>query len=693
MSISGNTNLASTTLNTATNTASVDGTNVLGDGTEGTFLFTLDDPSIGELSFGDASVTANTSLINMQVNAAEDANEIASAEAVTTIGNPDALLADSRGLITSSVTTDGNRGDALATGNTATNMVSQNGAANLDTSAALANLQLNEIEVSADSTLNMALELTSGPGPAHFNSSISMSDNINLAQGTANAAQNSMEISGTNIAGPVSPLGSGIAFLSDGPSNITGIDDEAEDLLGGEVAAVGSAAVSNQQWSLEDVSADATTSIVTSDSSGGILDTSMVQDDNLTIAEASGNISGVNGAEHTVSVTGTNIDGAAVALSDQVGTGDVSANATVGIANNIEAFVGGLEASEVSISGNQTGAFATQNDAVTSVNVAGTSITGSEIDNFAGLGAGTTPAGGDDIGFSGSVTVGDNLVLGQQDSEGTITSEVDVSGNVDANTVETPGIDGSSIAVDGNIGESSAAANRARNSLTLNAETTLAATGALGNVQTSSSDVTASTVMDLGVGNNASTSGSSVSIDGNTGIARARGNTSTNTMAVSAGSGIDTETNIDGATAAVGGISSSTVNSDQGSVARADYAVLNGQSNSGDVTANVTGSFGSVDNTGMINSSSVSVSGNTFAANAIGNSATNELSASVRGNSGTSMAMVNRQANSGDVTARANGAGSSISAGNMSSSSSSVSNNRVSARAVGNSAVNRLSRD
>lgn len=719
VSISDNTTQATTTLNAAENTVDVSGVNVLSldDSDPGQALFNLDVATTGGgFSFGDAVSIAQATLSNVQIASESDPSDIASASAVMNIGNTDALVADTNGLTSSSIEVDGNQAQASVTGNTATNAVSQNGDSTLDAASVLASIQYGDIAIDADSRLDARLDLSSASSlPPHSNASVSMSDNINVASGTSNVAQNRVAASGTNIDGPVSPAGSGIAFmgeLTDNSSVLGGLDEY-------DIGAVGSSVASNLQFSDADVTADAVTNILHQDTAidSGIASTAMVQDGNLTIAEATGNLSGPNTRRtaderaarifgDTIGIEGVNVSGAAVALSYQEGNGDISADATVDIVNNM--LGNGLGASSASLSGNQTAAYATQNDATMSVGVDGTSIAGIESDNFAGFGSGSTQVDGQTVSVNGLASVGDNLVMGQQRSIGeTVSSDVDmtVEAHRDIPASVTPSggvIVNSSLSLVDNIAESNAAGNRASYSLSLNASSALTATGAVSNAQFNSAGVTATATMESLITNGTSQlddlASSSALIGDNTVVARARGSVGTNILNVAAGSGINTGTGITNATAgtATGGsnsVSTSTVNVTQGTLAHADYAVMNAQENTGPINARVTDSRGEILNTGGAGYSSVRVSGNVMSADAVANSATNRITTTAMNNGGTTYGLANSQVNSGNVSSRVSNGSFGVSSGSMMNSSSSISGNSITARAVGNSAVNRIGRN
>lgn len=729
VSMSGNTNLAETALNTATNSITQTATNIYGPGA-GIAYVTVDpagDPTFFDI--GTLTVSSAASLSNIQAGSGADD---ATAEALLAIHNTDDLsVIDNTydALVASGVTVEGNRVDALVSGNTATNSVTQSGDSSVNVSAGLSNLQISENLIDADSTLDIGLSLTQNTAATAIgieNSSVAVTENVNVARGTGNIARNSVAVSGTDINGPVGSDSAGFALLGTLDTPVGPV------IVADEVAAVGSAVAVNQQYSLEDVTAEARTTLSFSDTSNRVSDSSIVQDNNLTLAEATGNLSGRAAdasAVTTIDIDGTTVAGAATALSYQEGEDAVEAVAVTNLGtlltNSGLANGNGLVRSMVSLSGNQTGAYATMNDATTIVSVSGSTIEGSEITNFGGLGDGSAQVNSNPIEFVGGAVVGDNVLMSSQVADGSVDSSATLNAlSLDGSTglVQLLGdVVASNLKLNDNFTQSSAAANRATNNLSLSADTSLEATGTVANIQGSSAAVTSIALMQGGIvnaGDLPATPGgtfpyglgaaelrlSSVEVDNNATQAVARGNTATNLLNASSAAGIATGTTFTEASAVIGQAYTTTSGSpvtidDGGILARADYAMLNAQTNTGPVTARVDGSFGGVLNSGAVDRSSLSVSGNSLAADAIGNYAGNTINVAAGTPNSTPMASIaSAQINAGNVTATAVGgsttfgqfAGSGALVGSLARSSVNVTGNSVSARAVGNSVVNRI---
>jgi hypothetical protein len=80
-----------------------------------------------------------------------------------------------------------------------------------------------------------------------------------------------------------------------------------------------------------------------------------------------------------------------------------------------------------------------------------------------------------------------------------------------------------------------------------------------------------------------------------------------------------------------------------------------------------------------------------MSADAVGNSVSNLITTTSMNNANTTYGLANYQMNSGNVTSRISDGSFGVVGGAMNNSASSVSNNTISARSVGNSAVNRIS--
>jgi hypothetical protein len=268
--------------------------------------------------------------------------------------------------------------------------------------------------------------------------------------------------------------------------------------------------------------------------------------------------------------------------------------------------------------------------------------------------------------------------------------------NQELGTATVTGIQDSSVSMSGNSATSQAMSNIAQNTLNLNALANISATGALNNAQFNLADANANTTGQVttaltsnGIGID-TVSGSSVMLNSNTFTASARGNEASNALNVQVGASYASDF-LSGSQALVN------VTSPTAARATGAYVVLNNQENGGAINATVTGSVGAAfDNAdsalASLNGSTVSVSGNTFTANAVGNFAMNSISASVRPGGTAPMAITNVQDNFGSITATASNVtmGVTLASGLASGSTSTIGGNSIRSSAIGNSVSSRI---
>ncbi|MEI5677094.1 MULTISPECIES: beta strand repeat-containing protein [unclassified Mesorhizobium] len=493
-------------------------------------------------------------------------------------------------------------------------------------------------------------------------SSISVSDNVTAGSVTGNAASNALKIAATDISTGSDLVASTAGSLS-------------ADVIG----AVADHALSNVQ----EVAGEEGAAYIASRVHGAFtIDTAegaTIAGSSLTISDNTQSATAVaNTAGNVLSLDGTNISAGSALASDQWG------DAIVEAFSNLEIFApAAVSGSTVEISGNINTALGVINDATNTLAVTGT--------NIASVGtAGEGVLTGDLATGLWSAT-GDHVLSNRQ----TAYTAVEASAltqiyNEDGIAAETSGLNNSSLTVSGNRTVSEASANRADNKLTLDAASTLSANGGIVNRQDSEAAVSALSATLAGVAlagdaTSAALDNSSVKVDGNSTTSLARGNAATNVLNAVAGSSYGASTAGAGSSVGAGGLE-----------ARANAAVLNGQTNSGNVSAVSIATVYAValnGTTGIANGS-VSVSGNQIASEAYGNSAVNKVSLSGL-NTGTSSAAVSSyQANSGAITASVTQAALGVlGTGTVGGSSLGVKGNTISASAVGNSVSNAIRRN
>ncbi len=401
-----------------------------------------------------------------------------------------------------------------------------------------------------------------------------------------------------------------------------------------------------------------------------------------------------NIGENALDLEGNAIAAGSVLVSRQGGDAVVSA------ASGMHVFApAAVESSSVDMSSNTNTALGVLNDATNASTVSGTSVDTLDATRAA---AGET----DNAGLSFDVADGlagnaDHLVQNLQEAATSVASSAETSlYNVDGAATATSGLVGSSLTASANVTYSEASANRATNSLALNGGSSLSATGGISNLQVSSAGATAEATASLGLtlaGDGTATpdptaalAGSTVTVEGNSTEALARGNRAVNTLSAVAGAGYATSTGTQSAGAGAGSGNAGAV---------ATYAALNVQDNGGTVTARsanatyqITLNADPSSNPGVTDGR-VSLGGNSVVAQALGNSAVNRVTLAGL-NTGTPTAgIASSQTNSGGITASVtDGSIAMASTGLAGGSSFSVGGNSVSASATGNSVSNAIAR-
>lgn len=409
---------------------------------------------------------------------------------------------------------------------------------------------------------------------------------------------------------------------------------------------------------------------------GGLDDTisnsSLSVSDNSAYSESIGNT-----VANSLSVAGTDMDNGptsgALGSSQDSGTSTITAFSDMEVVSNAVS-----SGSTVDVDGNTNNALAVSNNASNTLTASST--------NSASSGQATADS---------AVAVGDNA-LGDasfalnnaQAAYGSLTADARTSvTNVEAIDTETTGIVDGSVSMSSNVTRAEATVNRAANTLSVGADADLGSTAALVNQQYSNADAQAlaSSNIALAVHGDATdpvqtVRGSSAAVEGNMTIALARGNSTSNMLNYTSGSTYSAQqTN-----ATLSGASSSAVG---------DAALFNDQQNAGLVSAVATASNRIVLNSqnaptaaGVLNGT-VSNSNNTVAAYAYGNSASNTVMLSALNTGMANVAVGNQQLNTGNVTAGANVTFAISSNGLVTASSMQNSGNAASATAIGNSSV------
>ncbi len=488
IAVNGNSIAGSVTGNSATNSVSV-AANSVPDGSS--YLWTE-----GVVDGLNTEVLADHMVSNVQV--VGEASLDSTVYGTFAIDMPD----EASDISDSSLTVDGNSQSARAVANTASNSIDLE-ATNTASGSALASNQFSEASVSALSNVDIFAPVASD------NTSVSMSDNTNLAVGVINDVTNRVTVDTTNAEHATVTVHSLLV-----------VDAVDEDMT-----AYGDHVLLNQQVAVTSANADAVSTIYNQDgtflSTDGITDGSVTISGNRTTSEAS-----ANRASNTLSANaGASMDAAVGLVNAQVSYADVTSTATTsagvtlaGDALNTDAAVDG---GSVTLGSNTTSALARGNAATNVLNYS------------AGANYGT-PGGIFDVaatttGLETASVDARAAVLNVQYNDGSVSaSSTDASYVVALNSdaAPAPGITNATIGVIGNSVSATAYGNTARNALSVAPLNTGMPSASIGNVQFNEGPVTASvTTVTYGITSGlGAVAGSSLQASGNQVTATAIGN-------------------------------------------------------------------------------------------------------------------------------------------------------------------------
>ncbi|MDB5575235.1 MAG: hypothetical protein JWR80_411 [Bradyrhizobium sp.] len=607
----------------------------LGGGVVGTALTT---PA------GNASVTAAFSVQNVQ-----DYGK--GSIFASSIGVPAGL--EVGGTVSGSVLkADGNTSLVAATGNSADNAATLD-ATTIATSAGVNNLQTGDGNVTVSmGDADHRAGATISPVTSVTDSHVAVTNNKVTGNATANSSTNSLAVTADTLLD-----GSGHSDAQGGP-------------IGDGYGAAATFALANEQKTGEPSNDGSTTPTIAANILGRFAVTgdgradqsSLTSEDNLQHAGALANDT-VN--RLSIAATGHGDDAAPVAgtalSSSQYGQANVIASSDAKFAAR-----GAITDSTVSLSGNTNEAVATINQADNGLSVDGVQL-GSVTGGDANLSSG--PLG---LPFAS----GDRVLANQQFATGSASATADtrfVNGDVGG------GLDGSRFTIADNVTSADAAANRALNTVSVTATTSPVGNAGLVNTQVNAGTVTASANTDAafivaGSPLAPAIGGAAVMIDGNQTDAVARGNAADNQLALNGG-------------ANPAGVAAGATVEPFDATIHAAGALLNSQASYGAVTATASNtSYGvPLNATGLVNASTLGVTGNSVSAAAYGNVANNALAVSSLGRLPTA-AVANFQVNYGPVTAQVTGASYRVTSGPLSASALSITGNQLAATAVGNQA-------
>jgi len=498
LSVSGNTTAGSVTGNAATNTASASANGL--SSTSGS------DVASASTAGGALTARADLALSNLQ---AVDTSTLNSAVYGTFAidATPGAAVSGS------TLAVDGNAQSARSVANTATNTVAT--VANQTTaSSALLSVQGSAGTVSASSGLEMF-------APAAVSqSTVSLSNNSNLALGVANDATNKVSVTG---GASVASQDESLAYASNG---VLGTSAVADHVL-----------INQQSSSGTGVSSHASTRIYNNDSvltgSTGVVGSTLTISGNSTVAEAS-----ANRANNTLSIDGPASLGASAALNNvQTNASAVNASASteLGVALNGGAglpYYAALNGGAVAVQGNSTSALARGNAATNVLNATpGANYASTWNDAMVSMTYGGSPASG---AISASAQAAAAVLNSQTNTAAVTASSSGSSYLVALNSGVTPatGVSNSVIGISANSVSAQAYGNSATNALTLSGLNTGVASGAIGNSQTNTGAVTAlASANSVGTAVNGGVNAATLRASGNQVTASAVGNSAVSTIA------------------------------------------------------------------------------------------------------------------------------------------------------------------
>jgi len=694
VAVNGNTTSGSAIGNSAANKIVADATNL--DNGSAVTAATAGTNATNVVSTADLAV-ASSQLVGSDATLTSNVGAVfgISAEGIGTLESPE--LSD---VVNSTVSVSDNTAQSTVTGNTADNAVKLS-ATNVSNTSALTNNQ------EMDGTLAANIADFSGAsaviGRDISGSSVLVDGNTFTGTTTGNDATNKVAVDGSSTLAQSDGTAGAIADPSNGTAPTTIRLAQADHALA-NLQTIGSGATLATNvtagYGITTLGAGAPSADPdTSDVANSTLSVS----DNVQSAKTTG-----NSASNGVDISGGSVasDGALLSVQAVVNS-TLTANSTMTVgapaANS---------ASTLVLNSNANSASATINTATNAMTVAAaTDLASTTVDAGPPVTQGTNAVlsgdVSDDYGAAADYVV-NNFQYVTNGSVGA-TAESTISNNDGTfllAPLATDGIQSSTVTLNGNSTLASATSNSSVNTLALSANSSTASGGVL-NQQTSGAGVTANAAATVGVAvagfddavtDSNPVNNSAATISGNATVARAGGNSSSNSLSAAATTFANNSE---------GGITS--LNADRADSVAASFAVLNEQANSGPINATATVTYGAAFNTigsaPTVTNSALTLSGNSAASVAYGNATTNELtfaalnSPVAPGTVPTTTAIASNQFNTGNVTATTVATNVSFgvnspsivgSNGSVSQSSLSITGNALSAAAYGNSATNTL---
>jgi hypothetical protein len=491
-------------------------------------------------------------------------------------------------------------------------------------------------------------------------SRLSVNGNSNTAAATGNNATNTSTVSGNGIAQGSGQTVALAGLLDDDILTVNGA--RADHALSNDQAVTGvGTTLATSIFGTFAIDATAPATSIT----GSTLSVSNNTQQGTAVA---------NTAVNTLGVSGTNLASTSALASSQVSEAGVSAASTMGVFAP-----GAVSNSSVDLSGNSNTSLGVINDVANTLTVAATNVSP------------VGPVANAQLTLTGAT--GDHVLSNSQFATTTVDSNAMTQlYNGDQAATATSGLANSAVTITGNSTMAEASANRADNAVALNGASLQSANAGISNVQESSAAATATATTATTFALNSilgtpALNQSSATISGNSTTALARGNTATNTLDVTAGSGYGVSAAIT-AGSSLDGVDGTT---------QATAGILNAQTNSGNVGATSTQATYQValnatgNPTGGVSNGTVGVNTNQVVAQAFGNNATNAVTVAGLNTGRPTTAIGNYQVNSGNIIATATSVNYGIGiTGGANNSTLRVAGNQVNAMAVGNSAVSSI---
>lgn len=494
VSVSDNTTAGSVIGNSATNTLSVSGTTL----------------TAGVVQTASTVTTRNTGWTDLNSDYGIANSQVAQTVSLVSdvFGSFGVDMIDPETIADATIDVDGNTQSSRALINTAANSLT------LAANGATAGSALSSDQTDGGDTAVSALsDLDIFAPAASDTSSVSLSDNSNLAVSVINDVTNTLTITATNLDPKTAANDATLTKPANNRPSSTG-----DDLL------------QNQQTASGSTTAVAATTIANDDAGAattpGLIDGSVTITGNSTHAEAS-----ANGAYNRADISaGSSLAASAGVNNLQQSSAGVSASASTTAGVTLAGDVGNaaLNGSSVQLGDNTTSSLARGNAATNVLNYTGganygtptgLAVAGSSIDPTADTASTSARA----------------AVLNSQNNSGSVTaSTTDTSYQVALNSGGggLASLTGGTVGVIGNSVSAAAYGNTANNVVQLASLNTNVPTAAIGNYQTNSGAVTASvTTVSYGVSSGlGSVTGSSIGVTGNTISATAVGNNASSTI-------------------------------------------------------------------------------------------------------------------------------------------------------------------